>query len=169
MIKYSRWKVCEGVGGNTKNTGRWCNGLKTMKWDEKSRHLREVRLVKTSGEREERWLESRTEGGKKWNEETREWTQEIIQDFSRKWDHQTHHHQETQWSLSSSICWRSDWWSGREWKGGKMKESARNRGHWKDQIGGRQDCWIRDRREKDDERNGWNEESLKIKNIEKTR
>ena len=46
--------------------------------------MREVRLVKTSGEREERWLESRLEGGKKWNEETREWTEEIIQDFPRK-------------------------------------------------------------------------------------
>ena len=46
--------------------------------------MREVRLVKTSGEREERWLEERLEGGRKWNEETREWTEEIIQDLSRK-------------------------------------------------------------------------------------
>ena len=46
--------------------------------------MREVRLVKTSGEREERWLESRPEGGRKWNEETREWTEEIIQELSRK-------------------------------------------------------------------------------------
>ena len=46
--------------------------------------MREVRLVKTSGEREERWLELRSEGGRKWNEETREWTEEIIQDMSRK-------------------------------------------------------------------------------------
>ena len=46
--------------------------------------MREVRLVKTSGEREERWLERRVEGGKKWNEETREWTEEIIQDMPRK-------------------------------------------------------------------------------------
>ena len=50
----------------------------------KSRVLREARLVKTPGEREERWLESRREGGRKWNEETREWTEEIIQDLSRK-------------------------------------------------------------------------------------
>ena len=55
-----------------------------MKRDGKSRDLREVRLVKTSGEREERRLESRPEGGRKWNEETREWIEEIIQDFSRK-------------------------------------------------------------------------------------
>ena len=40
--------------------------------------------MKTSGEREERWLESRFEGGRKWNEETMEWTKEIIQDLSRK-------------------------------------------------------------------------------------
>ena len=40
--------------------------------------------MKTSGEREERWLESRLERGRKWNEETREWTGEIIQDYSRK-------------------------------------------------------------------------------------
>ena len=46
--------------------------------------MREVRLVKTSGEREERWLELRYEEGRKWNEETREWTEEIIQDMSRK-------------------------------------------------------------------------------------
>ena len=46
--------------------------------------MREVRLVKTSGERKERRLELRPEGGRKWNEETREWTEEIIQDMSRK-------------------------------------------------------------------------------------
>ena len=46
--------------------------------------MREVRLVKTSGEREKRLLEPRLEGGRKWNEETREWTEEIIQDMSRK-------------------------------------------------------------------------------------
>ena len=46
--------------------------------------MREVRVVKTSGEREERWLESRSEGGRKWNEETREWIEEIIQRFLRK-------------------------------------------------------------------------------------
>ena len=56
-----------------------------MKCDEKLRDSREVRLVKTSGERKERWLESRPEGGRKWNEETKkEWTEEIIQDMSRK-------------------------------------------------------------------------------------
>ena len=55
-----------------------------MKWNGKSRDLREVRLVKTSGERLERWLEERLEGGRKWNEETREWIEEIIQDMSRK-------------------------------------------------------------------------------------
>ena len=46
--------------------------------------MREVRLVKTSGEREERWLTPIFDGEMKWNEETREWTEEIIQDFSRK-------------------------------------------------------------------------------------
>ena len=40
--------------------------------------------MKTSREREERWLEERFEGKRKWNEETREWTEEIIQDLSRK-------------------------------------------------------------------------------------
>ena len=40
--------------------------------------------MKTSGEREERWLEKRPERGRKWNEETREWTEEIIQDMIRK-------------------------------------------------------------------------------------
>ena len=66
--------------------------------------MREERLVKTSGEREERWLELRVGGGRKWNEEIREWTEEIIQDMSRKKDHQTHHYQEIQWSLSISLC-----------------------------------------------------------------
>ena len=46
--------------------------------------MREVRLVKTSGEREERWLKERPEGGKKWKEETKEWIEKIIQDMSRK-------------------------------------------------------------------------------------
>ena len=46
--------------------------------------MREVRLVKTSEEREERWLEPRLERERKWNEETREWIEEIIQDLSRK-------------------------------------------------------------------------------------
>ena len=46
--------------------------------------MREVRLVKTSGEREEILLELRFEGGRKWNEETREWIEEIIQGLSRK-------------------------------------------------------------------------------------
>ena len=40
--------------------------------------------MKISGENEERWLELRLERGRKWNEETREWTEEIIQDISRK-------------------------------------------------------------------------------------
>ena len=40
--------------------------------------------MKTSGEREERWLELRLEGRRKWNEEIREWTEEIIQDLTRK-------------------------------------------------------------------------------------
>ena len=46
--------------------------------------MREARLVKTSGEREEMLLELRLEGGRKWNEETREWIEEIIQDLPRK-------------------------------------------------------------------------------------
>ena len=40
--------------------------------------------MKTSGEREERWFSERPEGGRKWNEEAREWIEEIIQDMSRK-------------------------------------------------------------------------------------
>ena len=40
--------------------------------------------MKASREREEMWLESRLEGVRKWNEETREWMEEIIQDMSRK-------------------------------------------------------------------------------------
>ena len=46
--------------------------------------MRDVRLVKTLGEREERWLELRAKGGRKWNEETREWIEEIIKDMPRK-------------------------------------------------------------------------------------
>ena len=57
---------------------------KTMKWNGKSRDLREVRLVKTSGEREERWFESNPVGDMKRNEETRKWIEGIIQDKSRK-------------------------------------------------------------------------------------
>ena len=40
--------------------------------------------MKTSGEREERWLESRPEEGRKWNEETREWIEGIVQELTRK-------------------------------------------------------------------------------------
>ncbi len=51
-----------------------------------------MRLVKTTEEMEERWLEQRSEGGRKWNEEMREWIGKMIQDLLRKKDHQTHHH-----------------------------------------------------------------------------
>ena len=44
--------------------------------------MREVRLMKTSGEREEKWLEAKSEEGG--NEETREWIEEIIQELLRK-------------------------------------------------------------------------------------
>ena len=84
MIKNSRWKGCEGVGVKIKKQEDDGIVSKTMKRDVKSRFLREVRLVKTSGEREERWLVARFEEGRKWNEETREWIEEIIQDMSRK-------------------------------------------------------------------------------------
>ena len=66
--------------------------------------MREVRLVKTTEEREERWLENRPEEVRKWNEEMREWIGKMIQDLSRKKDHQTHHHQEIQLSLSARMC-----------------------------------------------------------------
>ena len=46
--------------------------------------MREVRLMKTSGEREERWLDSSLEEGRKRDEETREWIEEVIQILSRK-------------------------------------------------------------------------------------
>ena len=36
-------------------------------------------------------------------------------------------------------------------------------------MGGRQDCWNRDREKKDEKRNGRNEESLKRNKIGKTR
>ena len=36
-------------------------------------------------------------------------------------------------------------------------------------MGGRQDCWSRESENKDEERNGWNEESLKINKFGKTR
>ena len=65
--------------------------------------MREVRLVKTSEEREERWLEWRSEEGRKWNEEMKEWIGKMIQDMTRKKDHQTHHHQEIQLSLSTRM------------------------------------------------------------------
>ena len=79
MIKHSRWKGCKRVGMKIK-TGAMMELSQKKKLDGKSRDLREVRLVKTSGEREERWLERRFEGGRKWNEETREWIEEIIQE-----------------------------------------------------------------------------------------
>ena len=60
--------------------------------------------MKTTEEREKRWLELRPEGGRKWNEEMREWIGKMIQDLTRKKDHQTHHHQEIQLSLNSSLC-----------------------------------------------------------------
>ena len=36
-------------------------------------------------------------------------------------------------------------------------------------MGGRQDCWRRESENKDEERNGWNEESLKRDKFGKTR
>ena len=60
--------------------------------------------MKTTEEREERWLEERLEEEMKWNEEMKEWIGKMIQDLSRKKDHQTHHHQEIQLSLSASMC-----------------------------------------------------------------
>ena len=62
MIKYSGWKGCEGVELKIK-TGTMMELSQKKKLDGKSRDLREVRLVKTSGEREERWLEKRPEEG----------------------------------------------------------------------------------------------------------
>ena len=46
---------------------------------------------------------------------------------------------------------------------------SKNGGHWKDQMGERQDCLNRGSENKDEERNEWNEESLKINKIGKTR
>ena len=60
--------------------------------------------MKTTEEREERWLEEISEEGRKWNEEMRKCIGEMIQDLSRKKDHQTHHHQEIQLSLSARMC-----------------------------------------------------------------
>ena len=62
--------------GKTRKDTRWKRGEHVVTDKEKQsesedggmRELREVRLVKTSGEREERWLELRPEGGRKWNE-----------------------------------------------------------------------------------------------------
>ena len=59
--------------------------------------------MKTTEERDERLLESRYEGRRKWNEEMRECIGKMIQDMTRKKDHQTHHHQEIQLSLSQ-VC-----------------------------------------------------------------
>ena len=55
-IENTRREGGDGVGVKTKQED---DGIisKTMKCDGKSRDLREMRLVKTSGEREERWLE----------------------------------------------------------------------------------------------------------------
>ena len=65
MIKYSRWKGCERVGVKIKNRKMMelCENNE-MRWEMK-RLKRKVRLVKTSGEREERWLEEKLEGGRK--------------------------------------------------------------------------------------------------------
>ena len=56
-----------------------------------------------------------------------------------------------------------------EWKRMKGREDergkSRNGDHWKDQMGGRQNCWSGDGEKKCEERNGWNEVSLKIKKI----
>ena len=98
--------------------------------------------------------------GRKWNEEAREWIEEIIQDMSRKWDHQTHHHQETQWSLSTRMCWRNDWWSGREWKGGKMKEV----GQGMEVI--EKTRWEGDKTVGGEREQGWREEWMKWREFE---
>ena len=60
-----------------------------------------------------------------------------------------------------------------EWKRMKGREDERGRtrnwGHWKDQMGGRQDCWSWESENKDEERNEWNEDSLKSNKFGKTR
>ena len=60
-----------------------------------------------------------------------------------------------------------------KWKRMKGREDergrSRNGGHRKDQMGGRQDYWSRNREKKDEERNGWNEEKLKSNKIGETR
>ena len=95
MIKHSRWKGCERVGVESKNRKMMELSQKAMKWDVEIKRF----------ERDETGEDIKREGGemvriktwrRKWNEETRKWIEEIIQDLSRKWDHQTHHHQETQ-------------------------------------------------------------------------
>ena len=102
--------------------------------------------------------------GRKWNEEAREWTEEIIQDLPRKWDHQTHNHQETELSSSSSMCWRNDWWSGREWKGGKMKEGGQGmkvieKARWEgNKTVGAERVWEQ----------GWREEWMKWREFEES-
>ena len=57
MVKYSRWKGCEGVGVKRKNKKVMERSQNNeMRWKIK-RFEREVRPVKIPGEREERWLE----------------------------------------------------------------------------------------------------------------
>ena len=51
---------------------------KTSERDEKPRDSREVRLVKASEETEKRWLESRPERGRKWNEGKKKKKREFV-------------------------------------------------------------------------------------------
>ena len=67
------------------------------------------------------------------------------------------------------LCWRNDWWSGREWKGGKRKEDGQGmevieKTRWEGDK-----TVVAEGDKKDEERNGWNEESLKIIKFGKTR
>jgi len=55
-----------------------------IEFELRDRDSRDVRLVKTSGEREERRLKLRFDEGRKCNEETREWIEENIQELPRK-------------------------------------------------------------------------------------
>ena len=82
MIKHSRWKGCKGVGVKEKNR-------KMMELSQSNVLRGEIKIFERGGAGEY----IRREGGevveikvrgKKWNEETREWIEEIIQDLSRK-------------------------------------------------------------------------------------
>ena len=66
------------------------------------------------------------------------------------------------------MCWRNDWWHGREWKRDDEKGKSRNGDYWKGQMGEKQGYCFEESEKKDEERMD-EKKRIKIKKFGKTR